>query len=92
MLATIVRLRPGRIARCVTDHRTIPFSYDEDAMRLNVSRCTAVERGERMIATILTHTLLPVVNREFLARTLTGSAVNGVPLAVANGDFDYQLE
>ena len=45
-----------------------------------------------MIVMILTHILLLVVNREFLARTLTGSAVNGVPLAVANGDFDYQLE
>jgi len=91
-LATSVRLQPGRIARRVTDHQTIPFPYDEDAVRLSVSRCTAVESGGRMTATTLTHTVLPVVNREFLARTMTGSAVNCVRLAVASGDFGYQLE
>lgn len=90
--ATSVRLQPGRIARRMTDHQTIPFPYDEDAVRLSVSRCTAVERGGHMTATILTHTVLTVVNREFLARTMAGSAVNCVRLAMPNGDFGYQLE
>jgi type VI secretion system protein VasG len=44
-----------------------------------------------MIDTILTNTVLPAVSREFLTRTMAGSPLNGVRLAVANGDFDYQF-
>jgi len=91
MLANIVRLQLTRIARRVTEHHKIPFTYDDDAVRLIVSRCTEVESGGRMIDTILTNTVLPAVSREFLTRTMAGSPLNGVRLAVANGDFDYQF-
>jgi type VI secretion system protein VasG len=91
MLANIVRLQLARIARRVTDHHKIPFTYDDEAVRLIVSRCTEVESGGRMIDTILTNTVLPAVSREFLTRTMAGSPLNGVRLAVANGDFDYQF-
>ena len=91
MLANIVRLQLSRIAKRVTDHHKIPFMYDEDAVRLIVSRCTEVESGGRMIDTILTNTVLPAVSREFLTRTMVGAPLNGVRLAVANDDFDYQF-
>jgi len=91
MLANIVRLQLARIARRVTEHHKIPFTYDDEAVRLIVSRCTEVESGGRMIDTILTNTVLPAVSREFLTRTMAGSPLNGVRLAVANGDFDYQF-
>jgi type VI secretion system protein VasG len=91
MLANIVRLQLTRIARRVTEHHKIPFTYDDEAVRLIVSRCTEVESGGRMIDTILTNTVLPAVSREFLTRTMAGSPLNGVRLAVANGDFDYQF-
>jgi type VI secretion system protein VasG len=92
MLANIVRLQLGRIATRVTDHHKIPFTYDDEAVALIVSRCSEVESGGRMIDTILTNTVLPAVSREFLTRTMSGSALNGVRLAVANGDFDYRFE
>jgi type VI secretion system protein VasG len=91
MLANIVRLQLGRIAKRVTEHHRIPFTYDDAAVQLIVSRCTEVESGGRMIDTILTNTVLPAVSREFLARTMNGTALNGVRLAVTNGDFDYQF-
>jgi type VI secretion system protein VasG len=91
MLANIVRLQLTRIARRVTEHHKIPFTYDDEAVRLIVSRCTEVESGGRMIDTILTNTVLPAVSREFLTRTMAGSPLNGVRLAVGNGDFDYQF-
>jgi type VI secretion system protein VasG len=91
MLANIVRLQLTRISRRVTEHHKIPFTYDDEAVRLIVSRCTEVESGGRMIDTILTNTVLPAVSREFLTRTMAGSPLNGVRLAVANGDFDYQF-
>lgn len=92
MLATSVRPQPGQIARRVTGHRKISLACDKAAVRLIGSRCTVVERGGRMIESIRTDSGSPVVDREFLARTLSGSAGNGARLAVANGDFDDPLE
>jgi type VI secretion system protein VasG len=92
MLANIVRLQLGRIAKRVTDHHRIPFSYDENAVKLIVSRCTEVESGGRMIDAILTNTILPAISHEFLKRTMEGAALKGVRLAAANGNFDYQFQ
>jgi type VI secretion system protein VasG len=91
MLANIVRLQLGRIARRVTEHHRIPFTYDEAAVDLIVSRCTELESGGRMIDAILTNTVLPAISQEFLTRTMNGTTLNGIRLAVANGDFDYQF-
>jgi type VI secretion system protein VasG len=92
MLANIVRLQLGRIAKRVNEHHRIPFGYDEDAVKLIVSRCTEVESGGRMIDAILTNTVLPAISREFLTRTMAGGALNGVRLAVADGDFSYRFD
>jgi type VI secretion system protein VasG len=92
MLSNIVRLQLGRIAKRVVDHHRIPFNYDDAAVKLIVSRCTEVESGGRMIDAILTNTVLPAISREFLTRTMAGAALNGVRLAVADGDFSYRFE
>jgi type VI secretion system protein VasG len=91
ILANIVRLQLGRIARRVSEHHRIPFTYDDEAVQLIVSRCTEVESGGRMIDAILTNTVLPAISREFLTRTMNGASLNGVRLAVANGDFEYRF-
>jgi len=92
MLANIVRLQLGRIAKRVVEHHKIPFEYDEDAVKLIVGRCTEVESGGRMIDAILTNTVLPAVSREFLERTMAGGTLNRVRLGAAAGDFEYHFE
>jgi type VI secretion system protein VasG len=92
MLANIVRLQLGRIAKRVTEHHRIPFNYDEDAVKLIVSRCTEVESGGRMIDAILTNTVLPAISREFLTRTMAGATLRGVRLGAAQGDFSYRFD
>jgi type VI secretion system protein VasG len=92
MLSNIVKLQLGRIAKRVTEHHRIPFNYEEDAVKLIVSRCTEVESGGRMIDAILTNTVLPAISREFLTRTMEGLPLNGVRLAVADGDFAYRFD
>jgi type VI secretion system protein VasG len=92
MLANIVRLQLGRIAKRVVEHHRIPFHYDDDAVKLIVSRCTEVESGGRMIDAILTNTVLPAISREFLARTIAGSALNAVRLGATNSDFAYLFD
>jgi type VI secretion system protein VasG len=92
MLSNIVRLQLGRIARRVAEHHKIPFEYDDQAVQLIVSRCSEVESGGRMIDAILTNTVLPAISREFLTRTMAGSALNGVHLAVIDNDFSYRFD
>jgi type VI secretion system protein VasG len=92
MLGNIVRLQLNRIAKRVAEHHKIPFTYDDEAVKLIVSRCTEVESGGRMIDAILTNTVLPAISHEFLTRTMAGAALNGVRLAAANGDFEYRFE
>ena len=92
MLGNITRLQLGRIVKRVSDHHKIPFSYDDEAVKLIVSRCTEVESGGRMVDAILTNTVLPALSREFLVRTMEGSALNGVRLEVADGDFAYRFQ
>jgi type VI secretion system protein VasG len=92
ILASIVRLQLGRIAKRVTDHHKIPFTYGDEAVKLIVSRCTEVESGGRMIDAILTNTVLPAISREFLTRTLAGLPLAGVRLEVADGDFAYKFD
>jgi type VI secretion system protein VasG len=92
MLANITRLQLGRIAARVAGHHRIPFSYDDDAIKLIVSRCTELESGGRMIDAILTNTVLPAISREFLTRTMAGAELTGVRLAVADGEFAYRFD
>jgi type VI secretion system protein VasG len=88
-LANIARLQLGRIARRIEEHHQIPFSYDEEAVKLIVSRCVEVESGGRMIDAILTNTVLPDISREFLNRAVAGQELARVRLGVADGDFTY---
>jgi type VI secretion system protein VasG len=92
ILGNIARLQLARIAKRVTDHHKIPFTYDDDAIKLIVSRCVEVESGGRMIDAILTNTVLPAISREFLERTLSGATLGGVRLGVTDGDFAYHFE
>jgi len=92
MLSNIVRLQLGRIAKRVEDHHKIPFTYDDAAVKLIVSRCTEVESGGRMIDAILTNTVLPEISHEFLKRTMEGTALKGVRLNATNGNFEYQFD
>ena len=92
MLANIVRLQLGRIATRVIENHKIPFTYEEDAVKLIVSRCTEVESGGRMIDAILTNTVLPEISHEFLKRTMEGAELKGIQLGVADGNFVYRFE
>jgi type VI secretion system protein VasG len=91
MLGNIVRLQLGRITRRVDEHHGIPFTYDDEAVRLIVSRCTEVESGGRMIDAILTNTVLPALSREFLVRTMEGQPLTSVQLGTNGGDFEYRF-
>jgi type VI secretion system protein VasG len=91
MLGNIARLQLGRIAKRVREFHKIPFTYDDDAVKLIVGRCTEVESGGRMVDAILTNTVLPAISQEFLTRTMNGQVLNGMQLSVAGGEFEYRF-
>jgi type VI secretion system protein VasG len=92
MLGKIVVLQLDRIKKRIEQRYRIPFDYDDDVVKLVVSRCTESESGGRMIDAILTNTMLPHVSREFLNRNLRGQAISSVRVGVYEGDFSYRVD
>jgi len=91
MLGRIVTLQLNRIKRRIEARYRIPFEYNDDVVKLVVSRCNESESGGRMIDAILTHTMLPDISREFLTRMMRGDAVVRVAVSVVNSDFAYDF-
>jgi type VI secretion system protein VasG len=92
MIGQIARLQLGRIEKRIRANHDVPFTYDDDAVKLIVSRCTELESGGRMIDAILTNTVLPAISREFLTRMMEGKPVRRVHVSVADGEFTYAFD
>jgi type VI secretion system protein VasG len=92
MLAAIIRLQLGRIAKRIKANHKIPFIYDADVVKLVAARCTELESGGRMIDAILTNTVLPTLSQAFLERMLEGRPVTKVEVGVAEGEFTYAYD
>jgi type VI secretion system protein VasG len=92
VMANIIRLQLGRIEKRIKGTHKIPFTFDEDVVRLIAARCTELESGGRMIDAILTNTVLPRISQEFLARTMEARPLDRVHISVADGDLRYAFE
>ncbi|MCC6135937.1 MAG: type VI secretion system ATPase TssH [Candidatus Contendobacter sp.] len=92
MLGDIVRLQLRRIEKRILENHKLPFSYDDEVVKLIVSRCTELESGGRMVDAILTNTVLPTISQEFLTRMVEGQPVARVQLSVRDGEFAYSFE
>jgi type VI secretion system protein VasG len=92
MIGAIARLQLGRIAKRIKETRKIPFSYDDEVIKLITSRCTELESGGRMIDAILTNTVLPKISDEFLRRMMEGKPIERVHVNVTDGEFGYAFE
>jgi type VI secretion system protein VasG len=92
MIGNIVRLQLGRVTRRIADNHHVPFTYDDDVVKLIASRCTELESGGRMIDAILTNTLLPRISLEILTRTVDNKPIAKVAVSVSGGDFQYAFE
>ncbi|MEJ1296915.1 MAG: type VI secretion system ATPase TssH [Candidatus Sedimenticola sp. (ex Thyasira tokunagai)] len=92
MIGAIAKLQLGRIKKRVEDNHSIPFSYDDDVIKLIAERCTELESGGRMIDAILTNTVLPEISGELLTRIMQGKEVERVHVGVEGGEFSYGYE
>ena len=92
VVGLIARLQLKRIAKRIAEHHKIPFTYDDEVIKLIVTRCTEVESGGRMIDAILTNTMLPRISLEFLTRMMEGKPIERVHVNVADSDFAYGFD
>ena len=92
MIGAIARLQLGRIEKRIRENHKIPFTYDDDVIKLIASRCTELESGGRMIDAILTNTVLPAISQKLLTRMMEGRPVERVSVSVSDGEFDYAFE
>jgi type VI secretion system protein VasG len=92
MIGNIARLQLSRVARRIADTHRIPFTYDDQVVKLIVSRCTELESGGRMIDAILTNTLLPRISLEILTRTMESKPISRVNVTAPSSDFQYAFD
>ena len=91
VIGKIARLQLRRIEKRIRENHRVPFTYDEEVVKLIVSRCTELESGGRMIDAILTNTVLPRISQEMLVHLMDGKAVGRVHVSVEGGDFAYSF-
>jgi type VI secretion system protein VasG len=89
VVGRIARLQLGRIGKRIGENHRVPFTFEEDVVKLIVSRCTELESGGRMIDAILTNTVLPRISQEMLTHLMQGAPVGRVHVSVEGGDFNY---
>lgn len=92
MIAAIAKLQLKRIEKRIVESHKVPFSYDDDVIKLIAERCTELESGGRMIDAILTNTVLPRISEEFLLRMMDGKPISKVHVAVENEEFSYVFD
>ena len=92
MMGRIVKLQLNRIKKRVEANHDVPFTFNDEVVKLVVSRCNEVESGGRVIDALLTNTVLPRISHEYLTRLATGKPLAKVELTVADGDFAYAFD
>jgi len=92
MVEMITRLQLGRIEKRILENHKVPFTYDDDVLKLIVSRCTELESGGRMIDAILTNTMLPKISEVVLGHMISGEAINSIHISAKDGEFVYKID
>ena len=93
VLARIIALKLGHIARRVRANHHAEFSYDEALVEAVLARCTEVDSGARNVDHILNGSLLPEIAEAVLARMAEGAAVTRIKAgANRQGQFKYSVK
>ena len=92
MLKEIAKLQIARVQKRIQKNHSIELNYDDDVLSLIVSRCNELDSGGRMIDSILTNTVLPIISNELLRKSIDGDKLTNIQLAVENDSFTYQFE
>jgi len=93
MIGAISKLQLGRIQKRIEDNHGIEFSYDDKVIELIASRCTELDSGGRMIDSILTNTMLPVISQQLLERQFgSEEKVKTIRVTAVDNEFEYDIQ
>jgi type VI secretion system protein VasG len=89
-LASIVRLKLGRLARRVQGAHQLALTWDDAVVSTIAARCAEGETGARAVDHILTNTVMPALAVRILEGVASGAGVERVHLGVGgDGHFTY---
>lgn len=91
MLKEISRLQLSRIQKRIKSNHDIELNYDEEVLKLIVSRCNELDSGGRMIDSILTNSVLPIISNELLRKSIDGESMTEIKLSAENDSFTYDF-
>jgi type VI secretion system protein VasG len=92
MLGRIVRLQLERIVRRVRENHAAELVYGDDLVDAVLARCNEAESGGRVVDNILTHSLLPQLSAEVLARMSRAETFSRVAVTVGDGgEFRFAI-
>ncbi|MGE0480576.1 MAG: type VI secretion system ATPase TssH [Phycisphaerae bacterium] len=92
VLNQIIVLKLGKIVHRVRATYGAALSYDPGVVAAIKSRCTEVESGARNVDHIVSHTLLPDLAAEVLARMAQGEAIQRVTVGLRDDQqFEYRF-
>lgn len=92
VLASIIRLKLGRIARRVAENHKAVFSHDDALVEAVLARCVEADSGARNVDNILSGTLLPEISESVLTRMAEGAAIGKIKVGVSKkGGFTYKI-
>ncbi|TFW13903.1 type VI secretion system ATPase TssH [Duganella callida] len=92
VLAQIIVLKLGRIARRIREHHHAEFSYDQSLVDAVLERCTEVDSGARNVDHILNGTLLPEIAEAVLARMAQEEPITRIKAGISKGQFKYTIK
>ena len=93
VLRGIVDLQLKRIRRRVESTYRATFECAPELRESIAARCTEVDTGARNIDHILSHSLLPELSEQFLARMAEGHPIKSVRVSMSpKGEFEYCIE
>jgi type VI secretion system protein VasG len=75
----------------VQNHK-VPFSYEAGVPKLIAQRCTELDRGARLVDSIVTNQLLPEIGREFLHRLANALPIRRVHILAKDGGFAFAFD
>ncbi|OXJ10489.1 type VI secretion system ATPase TssH [Burkholderia sp. HI2500] len=82
-LASIVRIKLGKIARRLHRQHAVTLTYADDLIESIAQRCVSRESGARSVDAFLNQRVLPVVSHELLARMAEGVTPSEILLSAA---------
>ena len=92
MMRTIIKLNLNKVERRVKENHKVPFTYEPAVLDFIGARCTELERGARMVETLITNTMLPDIGQEFLTRQINDTPVKRVHIGVNGNTFTYAFD